>query len=317
MSLIWGASFLFMKVALDGVSFGQVAWSREILGALTLGVIMLIGRHKLPKEPVVWFHFFIIGATNCAIPHLLFAWAEQTVSTSLAAIYNSTTPLATALLAAVVFRVEHLAKGQVLGIVIGVLGVLVIIAPWQEAALRGDLAGQLACVAAAVSYGVALSYMRRYISRRPIDGTTVAFMTVGFSAAIMVALTPVLALDPVNLSWQVVGSLILLGALGTGLAYIWNIGVLRAWGPTNVSTVTYVIPVVAVALGIMVLGETLSWNEPAGAVLILIGILFAQERIHWGRRRGTPSPRSGQDAAHPVKQPSADEPERSRTLRAR
>lgn len=289
MGLVWGASFLFMKVALDGVSFTQIAWSREILGALTLGIVMIVGRHRLPKEGIVWLHFVVIAVTNCVIPHTLFAWAEQHVSSGLAAIYNSITPIATAILAAVAFRVEKLVRGQIIGVLLGVAGVVVIIAPWQYTDLSGDLWGQLACIAAAISYGVAISYMRKFVSPRPISGTTVAFMQIGTSAAIMLLLTPILAVGPVDLSFPVVASLVLLGALGTGLAYIWNIGVLRAWGPTNVSTVTYLIPVVAVVLGFLVLGETLSWNEPVGAVLVLVGILFTQQRLKL-RRAATIAP---------------------------
>jgi drug/metabolite transporter (DMT)-like permease len=164
-----------------------------------------------------------------------------------------------------------------------VAGVIVIIAPWQYTDLSGDLWGQLACIAAAVSYGVAIGYMRKFVSHRPISGTTVAFMNIGTSAAVMLLFTPVLAFGPVDLTFPVVASLVLLGALGTGLAYIWNIAVLRAWGPTSVSTVTYLIPVVAVVLGFLVLGETLSWNEPVGAALVLLGILYTQQRLKLGR----------------------------------
>jgi drug/metabolite transporter (DMT)-like permease len=103
-------------------------------------------------------------------------------------------------------------------------------------------------------------------------------------------LTPFMAIGPVTLTLPVVGSLVLLGALGTGLAYIWNIGVLRAWGPTSVSTVTYVIPVVAVILGVVILHETFSWNEPVGAVLVLVGILVTQQRI---RMRAKTAPMLG------------------------
>ncbi len=284
MGLAWGSSFLFMKVALDGVSFAQIAWSREILGALTLGIIMVIGRHRLPREPIVYFHFLVIAITNAVIPHLLFAWAEQHVSSGLAAIYNSLTPIATAIMAAVVFRVERLNRGQLVGVGIGLVGVVIIIAPWQYTNLSGDLWGQLACIVAASSYGVAIGYLRKFISPRPIAGTTVAFMTIGTAGVIMLALTPVLAIGPVNLTLPVVASLVMLGAVGTGIAYIWNIAVLRAWGPTNVSTVTYLIPVVAVVLGFLVLGETLSWHEPAGAALVLLGILFTQQRLRLGRR---------------------------------
>jgi drug/metabolite transporter (DMT)-like permease len=285
MGVIWGASFLFMKVALEGVSFGQVAWSRLVLGGLTLGVIVLLSRPRiaggpvLPREPVVWLHFVVIAVTGCVVPHLLFAWAEQYVSSSLASIYNAVTPITTALMVTLAFRVERLGRGQVAGIVIGILGVVVIIGPWQYAALTGDLWGQFACLGAAVCYGFTFGYTRKFLSGRPIAGSTFAFLNIGLAGVIMAVLTPALAWSPVSLTWPIVLSLLALGALGTGVAYIWNINVLRAWGPTNASTVTYVTPVVGVALGVLVLGETFSWHEPVGALLVLFGILLTQRRL--------------------------------------
>lgn len=283
LGFIWGSSFLFMKVALEGVSFWQVVWAREILGALTLAVIMVVGRYALPREPIVWLHFIVISLTNCVIPHLLFAWSQQHVTSGLAAIYNSVTPLATALLAALVFRVEQLTRDKSLGILLGIVGVMIIIAPWQIE-LGGSLWGQLACLAAAASYGIAIGYLRKFISHRPIPGVTVAFLNVSYAGIFMLMATPFIALEPVTLTVEVVLSLVALGALGTGVAYWWNISVLRAWGPTLSSTVTYVIPVVAVGLGVIVLGERLSWNEPLGAALVLVGILVAQQRLRFGSR---------------------------------
>jgi drug/metabolite transporter (DMT)-like permease len=285
MGVVWGASFLFMKVALDGVSFGQVAWSRLVLGGLTLGIIVLFTRPRvadgpmLPREPAVWLHFVVIAVTGCVIPHLLFAWAEQYVSSSLASIYNAVTPITTALMATLAFRVEKLVRGQVLGVLIGIAGVIVIIGPWQYAALTGDLWGQLACLGAALCYGFTFGYTRRHLSGRPIAGTTFAFLNIGLAGAIMLVLTPVLALGTVELTWPIVLSLLTLGALGTGVAYIWNINVLRAWGPTTASMVTYVTPVVGVVLGVLVLAETFSWHEPLGALLVLVGILLTQQRV--------------------------------------
>jgi drug/metabolite transporter (DMT)-like permease len=285
MGVIWGASFLFMKVALEGVTFGQVAWSRLVLGGLTLGVIVLLTRPRigggpvLPREPMVWLHFVVIAVSGCVIPHLLFAWAEQYVSSSLASIYNAVTPITTALMVTLAFRVERLGRGQVAGIVIGILGVVVIIGPWQYAALTGNLWGQFACLGAAICYGFTFGYTRKFLSGRPIAGSTFAFLNIGLAGVIMAVLTPALAWSPVSLNWPIVLSLLALGALGTGVAYIWNINVLRAWGPTNASTVTYVTPVVGVALGVLVLGETFSWHEPVGALLVLFGILLTQRRL--------------------------------------
>ena len=289
MGVIWGASFLFIKIALGGLSFGQVAWTRLILGTIALAIIALFMRAKLPREPIVYLHFLVIGLTFCVIPHLLFSWAEQYVTSGLASIYNATTPIMTAIIAALVFRVEKLVGGQVLGIAIGIVGVLVIIGPWRAAALQGDIAGQLACLGATLCYGFSLSYARKFVSQRPIAGSTYALLNIGMAGIVMALLTPVVALGPVSLNPAIVFSLLALGILGTGVAYIWNINVLRAWGPTAASTVTYVTPVVGVALGILVLGERLSWNEPVGAVLVLVGILFAQQRIKLGKRQALTS----------------------------
>jgi drug/metabolite transporter (DMT)-like permease len=285
MGLVWGASFLFMKVALDGVSFYQVAWARLVFGGLTLGLVVLLTRQRLPRERAVYLHFLVIAITNCVIPHLAFAWAEQYVSSGLASIYNAVTPITTALMVTLAFHVEKLNRGQLLGIAIGISGVVVIIAPWQHAAFTGDLAGQLACLLAATCYGFSFGYIRKFLSHRPIRGATFAFLNIGVAGAIMLLLTPVIAWQPVDLTPGIVASLLTLGVLGTGIAYIWNINVLRAWGPTNASTVTYITPVVGVLLGVIVLGETFSANQPAGAALVLVGILFTQQRIRLSRRR--------------------------------
>jgi drug/metabolite transporter (DMT)-like permease len=289
MGLVWGASFLFMKVALDGVTFYQVAWSRLVLGGLTLGLIVLVTRSRMPREPVVYLHFLVIAVTNCVIPHLAFAWAEQYVSSGLASIYNAVTPITTALMVTLAFRVERLNRGQLLGIAIGIAGVVVIIAPWQHDGFSGNLAGQLACLLAAVCYGFSFGYIRTFLSHRPIPGVSFAFLNIGVAGAIMLLLTPVIAWQPVRLDAPIVAGLLTLGVLGTGIAYIWHINVLRAWGPTNASTVTYITPVVGVLLGVLVLGETFSLNQPLGAALVLVGILFTQQRIRLARRAASPA----------------------------
>lgn len=285
MGLVWGASFLFMKVGLEGVSFGQVVWARLVFGAVTLAIIGIITRSRLPREPIVWLHFLVVALTYCVIPYLLFAWAEQYVSSSLASIYNAVTPITTAILVTAAFRVEKLNRDQILGVAIGVLGVVVVIGPWQIAALSGSVWGQLACLGAVTCYGFSFGYIRKFISHRAMPATTIAVMNIGVAAAIMLVLTPVVAWGPITFSWPVLLSLLALGALGTGVVYIWNMNVLRAWGPTATSGVTYVTPVVGVALGILVLGETLSWNEPVGALVVLAGILLTQQRVRLFTRR--------------------------------
>nr|WP_261798697.1 DMT family transporter [Microbacterium saccharophilum] len=278
--VIWGSSFLFMKVALGGVSPAQVAWTRLVLGTLTLGLFVLARRERLPRRLRVWGHMLVLAVTFCVIPFLLFSWAQQHVTSGLASIYNATTPIMTAIMAWAVFRVEKLKPVQIAGILVGIAGVMVIIAPWQGLDLAQSLIAQLAILGATACYGFSLAYMRRFASDTGMSALVFSFLNIGLAAVIMVLLTPLIALTPVTLDVWIVLSLVLLGCLGTGVAYIWNQNVLRAWGPTRASTVTYITPVVGVVLGVVLLGEHLSWNEPVGAAVVFLGILLAQDRLH-------------------------------------
>jgi drug/metabolite transporter (DMT)-like permease len=283
--LVWGASFLFIAVALTGMTPVQVAAGRALLGALTLGLIVLVTRDRLPAWGPIWGHLAVVGVTFCVLPYLLFAWAQQYVASGLASVYNATTPIMTAVLAALVFHVERLTRAQVVGIVIGILGVLVIIGPWRGIELGGDLLPQLAMLGATACYGFSLSYMRRFLTNTGVSAVVFTFIYIALAALVLLLLTPLTSPAPLRLDPAVIGAIVLLGALGTGFAYVWNQNVVRAWGATRASTVTYITPVVGVLLGIIVLGEVLVWNEPVGAVLVIVGVLLAQRRLGWGRRR--------------------------------
>lgn len=282
--IIWGSSFLFMKVALLGLSPAQVAWSRLLLGALTLGLFAALRRDALPRSLAVWGHMTVLAISFCVVPFLLFSWAQQYVTSGLASIYNATTPIMTAVMAGLLFRVERLKPVQIAGIVVGILGVMVIIAPWQGLDLNQSLIAQLAILGATACYGFSLAYMRRFVANSGMTALVFSFLNIGLAAVIMAILTPVIALTPVALDPWIIGSVLLLGCLGTGVAYIWNQNTLRAWGPTRASTVTYITPVVGVALGILVLGEHISWNEPVGAIVVFVGILLAQDRLRLRHR---------------------------------
>ena len=284
--IVWGSSFLFMKVALTGISPAQVAWTRILLGTLTLGALVLLRREHLTRSLRVWAHLLVLGLTFCVIPFLLFSWAQQHVSSGVASIFNATTPIMTAIMAWLVFRVERLKALQVVGIGVGILGVIVIIAPWQGIALDGSLIAELAILGATASYGFSFAYMRRFVSNTGMSALAFTFGYIAMAGLVMALLTPFLVLTPVRLDVPIVVSLVLLGCLGTGIAYVWNQNTVRAWGPTRASTVTYITPVVGVILGVLILGETVTWNEPVGALVVFLGILLAQDRLR--RRPRTP-----------------------------
>ena len=184
--IVWGSSFLFMKVALVGLSPGQVAWSRLVLGGLTLGLFVALRRDHLPRSLKVWGHMTVLALSFCVIPFLLFSWAQQHVTSGLASIYNATTPIMTAVMAGLLFSVERLKAVQIAGILAGILGVVVIIAPWQGLDLSQSLIAQFAILGATACYGFSLAYMRKFVSDSGMTPLAFSFLNIGIGAVIPV-----------------------------------------------------------------------------------------------------------------------------------
>lgn len=290
--VVWGASFLFIALALEGLSPVQVATGRTLFGAITLGLIALVTRDRLPRSTRVWGHLALLSVTFAVIPYMLFAWSQQFVASGVASILNATTPIMTALIAGLAFRIEKLTREQMLGIAVGLVGVIIIIGPWQGFEPgAGGVVPYLALLGATACYGFSLSYMRRFLADTGLSAIMISFVMIGLAAVWMLMLTPLIGADPITLTPTVLIAIVLLGALGTGLAYAWNQNVIRAWGPTRAATVTYISPPVGVLLGVLILGEVLTWNEPVGALLVILGVLLAQRRLRLpSRRRGATPP---------------------------
>ncbi|MFF5111138.1 DMT family transporter [Streptosporangium sp. NPDC000509] len=285
LALTWGASFLFIKVALTGLSPVQTVLGRLTLGALTLNAIMLVTRRSWPRQPRLWAHLGVVALLLCVVPFLLFAWAGQHIPSGLSSIYNATTPLMTMFVTLAALRQERLDAAGVLGLLLGAAGVVVVLAPWNLSE-AGPGWAQAACLGATFCYGMAFAYTRRFVVSYGYDAPTIAAAQISVAALVMLALSPLLAGGPVRLDLPVVASMAALGVLGTGLAYIWNTTVIARWGATAASTVTYLTPLVGVVLGVLVLGETLTWNQPLGAVIVVIGIMTGQGLIgSWSGRR--------------------------------
>ncbi|HEX5565348.1 MAG TPA: DMT family transporter [Streptomyces sp.] len=297
LALTWGASFLLIKVGLEGFSPAQVVLGRMLAGAASLLAIVAVTGQRLPRSAAVWGHLAAVAVLLCVAPFLLFAWAELHVSSGLASIYNATTPLMTTAVALVALPGERPSRDRLAGLAVGFAGVVVVLGPWRGLAGGGGTA-QAACLLATFSYGLAFVYLRRFVAPRGLPALPVAAVQVGLGAVIMLLVAPFAAASPVHPSWRAVLGVTVLGAAGTGLAYVWNTNVVTAWGATNASTVTYLTPVVGVALGIAVLGESVSWNEPVGALITVAGIAVSQGRVP-ARRRSVPLPRPTTVTARP------------------
>jgi drug/metabolite transporter (DMT)-like permease len=290
LALVWGASFLFIKVGLEGLSPTQVVLGRVAAGATALVLVTVLTRRPLPRELAVWGHMLVVALLLCVVPFLLFSWAETRISSGLASIYNATTPLMTMLVALAALPSERPTRTRLAGLLVGFAGVVLVLGPWgfEGRGGNGSVAGQLACLGATACYGTATVYLRRFVSPRGLPAVTVATAQVGLAALVMLVAAPFVAASPVHLTPRVVASVLTLGALGTGLAYVWLTNIVVGWGATNASTVTYLTPLVGVVLGVVALGETVTWNQPVGALVVVLGIAISEDLL--GRRRPVPAP---------------------------
>lgn len=290
LTLIWGASFLFIKVGVSELHPMYVTLGRAATGALTVLAFLLVSRGKLPRDLKTWGHLAVVGTIGVAIPFTLFGYGEQRVSSVLAGIWNATTPLWVLPVAVLAFRTERLSFRKVAGLGLGFAGVLVVLGVWQGVG-GAQLSGQLMCMGAALCYGFAIPYLRRFLSDVPDGGTAVpAGMLLMASLELLVVAPFVAGPPPLDVSWPVIGSVVALGALGTGIAFILNMRVIKIAGATTSASVTYLIPIVATLVGVVALGERITWHQPVGAAIVLLGVAVSQGMLKWPAPVRRPAP---------------------------
>ena len=287
LALLWGASFLFIKIGVEELAPVDVALSRVLLGATVLVGTVLAARERLPSGRGTWGHLLVAAALGNAVPFTLIAYAETDVSSVLAGLLNATAPLFVMAVAMLMLPEERPTRRRVAGLLAGFAGVVVLLGPWRG--LGGaELAPQLMCLAAAGCYGVYFPYARRFLSRLPDSGASLAAGQMLCATLQLVAATALLGDAPGGISAKVAASLLALGALGTGVAYILNFAILRAAGATIASTVIYVVPIVSTLLGVVVLAEGLEWNQPLGAAVVLVSVAASQGLLRTRRRSPAP-----------------------------
>lgn len=286
LALLWGSGYFWIKLALGGFTPVQLTFGRLALGALVLVPIVLIRRLPGPRSRAMWGHLVVSALLACAIPYTLFALAEQTVSSSLAGVLNSTTPLWTVLLAASLRTEGRLSARRILGVIVGFAGAVVVVDPWSGL-LGGSYPGMLACLAAALSYAIAYTYQGRYLTNRGVSPITLTAIQLSIAAAMLAVALPFTGAGPSSTSPIPWIAVTVLGAAGTGLALIINFTLIGTEGATAASVVTYLVPAVALALGIAILNEPARATLPIGAALILLGVTLVRYRQRTAARAGS------------------------------
>lgn len=279
LSVIWGGSYLFMKIAVVELPVFIIVFSRVALGAMTLGAILILTRHSFPVRFVQWRAFLGMGLLNNAIPMSLIGFGTQSISAGLASIINALTPLFTILIASRLTSDETLSPNKIIGVIIGFIGVIILIGPGLL--FEHDIAviGELACVGAALSYASSNVFGRRF-ARMGLKPLEIAFGQTT-SASFMLLPLALLIDKPWTLtlpSSSVIVSVMALGILCTGIAYLLFFRVLTKSGATAIALVTLMIPPSAIALGSIVLGESLKPQHVVGMIVIAIGLIAVNRK---------------------------------------
>ncbi|WUS02764.1 DMT family transporter [Streptomyces sp. NBC_01261] len=282
LSLIWGFSFLLIKVGTHGYAPFQVTFGRLLFGTVVLAAAMAVKRERLPRGARTWAHLSVAAFLLNALPFSLFAYSELTIPSTLAGICNATSPLWGMALSLVALSEDRPTRVRVAGLGLGFLGVLTVLGAWQG--FSGlDARGTAMALLASLSYPIGWIYVRRTLA-----GTTVSHLSLTGAQLLLATLqlafvTPLFTSIPTHFPALPLLAIAALGALGTGLAVLLQYGLVAEVGPTTAQMVTYFIPVIATAAGVAMLGESLTWSTPVGAVIVLAGAALTQVRAR-GKR---------------------------------
>jgi drug/metabolite transporter (DMT)-like permease len=283
LGLIWGSSFLWIKVAVAEIGPFMLVALRVLFGLAGLLLIVLIRRQKISLDRSALLGFLFLGAVNTAVPFTLISWGETHIESALAAILNGTMPLFTIVIAHFWLQDEKINLQRSAGLLTGFVGVFILVTRDLEpgAAIHNDLLGQLAVLAAAACYATAATFTRRHLrGHAPLVQSmmNLLFADVLLWMALPIAERPV-EFPALPLTWL---ALVWLGILGSCVAYLLYFYLIHHWGPTRTSLVTYVFPVVGVILGVAFLNEVADLRLVVGTVLVVAGIALVNLRL---RRR--------------------------------
>jgi len=277
LSVLWGGSFFFAAVSLQELPPLTIVFLRVALAAIILLPVLWIYRIRVPTGLAGWQPFFALALLNNVLPFSLIVIGQTYIPSGLASVLNATTPLFTVLVMAAAGD-EKLHARRVAGVIVGLIGVIILHGQSLDFD-AGQSVGILLCLTAAFSYGLAALYARRKLLDSP-PLATAAFQLMASSLVMAVVAAaierPWQRPVPTVATWlAIVGS----AALSTALAYIIFFRILRRAGSTNVMLVTLLIPVTAILLGVLVLGEAISLREIVGAVVIGSALLIIDGRV--------------------------------------
>ncbi len=277
LSVLWGASFFFIKLTLREITPLTIVLIRVGFSAIILTGLVYASGKKMPSCRKTWRAFFVMGALNNLIPFSLIIWGQQHVNTSIASILNASAPLFSVVLAHFLTSEERMTPLRITGVILGLAGVGILIGLDTAGSSGLKSIGQVAMLCAAMCYAFSAIYGRRFRNMEPL---VVATGVLTGAAVMMIPLVFIFE-DPLSLhiGGQTLAALSGLTLLSTTVAYVFYFKTLALTGPTNLLLVTFLIPVNAIFLGVAVLGESLSQNVIIGMVLIFASLAVTDGRL--------------------------------------
>ena len=284
LAVIWSSSFLWIKIAIQEISPILLVALRTLFGALAGILAIFLTRTPLPRLRSVWIALGILGLTNVAIPFVLITWGENSIDSAVASILNATVPLFTFLIANLFLDDDRLTPARLLGLVTGFGGVVILLIKDLQPGSHNSIWGQAAVILAAIFYAGSMVFARLKTDRVP--GLVRGIMPLVSATTLTWAGTAILErpiqLPALPITWL---AILWLGVLGSGLAfYLWYY-LLQEVGPTRAALVTYTMPLGGVLLGVIFLGESLSWNLALGGLLIVFSVVMVNRKPGYLKER--------------------------------
>jgi drug/metabolite transporter (DMT)-like permease len=283
LAVLWGSSAPLIKVALEGLMPAPLTLARLVLAAVVLMVLAGLGRVALPRDRVVWLHLTAVAFFGNVLPFLLLSYGERTAAAGVAGVLIGATPLLTLTVAYVALATERATARKVLGLLAGFAGIVLVVAPWENAG--GSLGGEIVCFGTAVSYAINFVYVRRFLSPLGLPALALAAGQMLAAVVLQGLFSPLLAWGTPHLTGRVTVAVVLLGVFSTGLGYVLNFRLIADIGATSASAVNYLAPVVAVLISVLFLGEGLAWHVVVGGLVVLLGMAYAESRLRAPRRQ--------------------------------
>lgn len=278
LGITWGGSFLFIKWSLLSLNSIGVAFMRGAIGGATLVIYCVATKTELPNKFREWAHIAVVALLLNAIPGYLFAVGETHVSSVMAGLLNATTPLMTVLVISVGFREQKIDKNQGLGVFIGFFGIVLVTGAFSGLSAN-SWRGVIELLGATLCYGISFPYSKRYVNVLNYSPRSLAATQVSISAILLAPFALVHGITHAPWTAKSLWGILILGAFGTGFAYIWNFRNVRLAGSLIASTVTFITPMVATLLGIWLLHESFKFTQVIGGICVLLSGALVQKRI--------------------------------------